>query len=592
MLKPDQCWRCDTICSLPSLKISCTGCGVASYCSEDCKHSDVFRHRVDCQTAALKRKCAGCGEEKPGLKPCGSCRQAWYCDKECQKNSWPSHKAHCQQISWETEELSRQIKLIRNFKKSIPGLGTVYYWGNIPAIDLINLPLNEGVHYSKPISILVCGVGDPRNVLLSLSQLPDDYKEELTFVLNDICACVMARTVLILYMLIKGGDQIASSVTQIWYSLRLSEKDHQLVISTLQELIHVSNLEELTRGILKMEQGQLNKLVHVWRTWLALSSRQGNWITEARRRRFESFDAMIGMKLYLEEIPKQHKKSASDWFSNGILLSKESQKGLTRENFTLTGSDFQFSRNEGPFSYILQSSANPFSSWDYKDAQQLSQSASILKLYSEYVTHVLKKCVLKLATGQVKFHFLLCSCMEMAPFLPPDRKYDRVTTSNIADYVPLANLLDTCKPLLNPANPSSVIVTEFQNWVVLTNLIYEAEKRANDMARGDSFRREVLEDTKNPAIAYSTARQAFTEYHDHSPEFIMFLRASLLASEVPDKRDRRRTWMSVANYNGLIARNFLRCQNRVFPVKWQLNCRRVTMLNGFERAVEWIINPK
>ncbi len=107
-------------------------------------------------------------------------------------------------------------------------------------------------------------------------------------------------------------------------------------------------------------------------------------------------------------------------------------------------SDFQFSRNEGPFSYILQSSANPFSSWDYNDVQQLSQSASIFKLYSEYVTHVLKKCVLKLTTGQVKFHFLLCSCMEMTPFLPPDRKYDKVTTSNIADYVPLANLLDTC----------------------------------------------------------------------------------------------------------------------------------------------------
>ncbi len=140
MLKPDQCWRCDTICSLPSLKISCTGCGVASYCSEGCKHSDVLRHRVDCQTAALKRKCAGCGEEKTGLKPCSSCRQVWYCDKECQKNSWPTHKTHCQQISRETEELSRQIKLIRNFKKSIPGLGTVYYWGNIPAIDLINLP--------------------------------------------------------------------------------------------------------------------------------------------------------------------------------------------------------------------------------------------------------------------------------------------------------------------------------------------------------------------------------------------------------------------------------------------------------------------
>jgi hypothetical protein len=120
----------------------------------------------------------------------------------------------------------------------------------------------------------------------------------------------------------------------------------------------------------------------------------------------------------------------------------------------------------------------------------------------------------------------------------------------------------------------------------------EAERRAHGMVRGDSFRKKVLEDTKNRAIANSTARQAFAEYHDHSAEFIIFLRAALLVSEVPHERKRKRTWKSVAEYNGLIARDFLRCQNQVFPAKWLLNCRRVTMLHGFERAVEWIINPK
>jgi len=83
-------------------------------------------------------------------------------------------------------------------------MGTVYYWGNVPATDLINLPLNEGCDYSKPLSLLVCGVGDPRNVLLSLFQLPEDYQEELTFVLNDMCACTLGRTVLILCLLFTG----------------------------------------------------------------------------------------------------------------------------------------------------------------------------------------------------------------------------------------------------------------------------------------------------------------------------------------------------------------------------------------------------
>ena len=108
-------------------------------------------------------------------------------------------------------------------------------------------------------------------------------------------------------------------MTQIWYSLRLSEEDYQLVIRMLHELVEAPSLEELTRGAMKMDQGQLQRLAEVWQTWLDLSSRQGDWITEARRRGFENFDAQEGMELYLQEIPKEHKKSASEWFANGIL---------------------------------------------------------------------------------------------------------------------------------------------------------------------------------------------------------------------------------------------------------------------------------
>ena len=385
---------------------------------------------------------------------------------------------------------------------------------------------------------------------------------------------------------------MASSVTQIWYSLRLSEEDFQLVIRTLRELTEAASLEELTGGAMKMNQVQLEGILEVWRTWLQLSSRKGDWITQARNKRFQNFEDLQGMNLYLEEIPEEHKKSASDWFADGILLPRVSRNELPRENFTLTGSDFQFSRNKGEFKYKIESSITPFSGWDYKDLRQWGHSPSILKMYSEYVCHVLKQCALKLASGQVKFHFLLCNCMEITPLLPPDRKYDRVTTSNIADYVPLTTILDTFEPLLNPTNPSSAIVTEFLNWTEYTNVQKEAVKQAAFMQRGNSFRRKVLEDTKDPSIANSRAYQSFVEYRDHSAEFIQFLRANLLICEVPGGRSSKRTWKSLAYHDGLIARNFLRCQNRVFPAKWMLNCRRVTILTGFERAVEWIAIPK
>ena len=85
-----------------------------------------------------------------------------------------------------------------------------------------------------------------------------------------------------------------------------------------------------------MNQGQFEKLNEVWHTWLQLSSRKEDWITEARNRCFKHSEAQDGMDLFLREIPKEHKKSASDWFANGILSPKESREVLPRENFTLT----------------------------------------------------------------------------------------------------------------------------------------------------------------------------------------------------------------------------------------------------------------
>ena len=180
----------------------------------------------------------------------------------------------------------------------------------------------------------------------------------------------------------------------------------------------------------------------------------------------------------------------------------------------------------------------------------------------------------------------------MVPFLPPELKYDRVATSNIADYVPLTSIMDMCKPVLNTVNPSAVIITEFQNWTDHVSLFQKGLFNYSQMPQ--SFRQKVLEDTQNPAIAYSKWKTAFVDYHDHSQEFIQFLRAAVLVAEheIPDKKSRPRTWKSVADYKGLIARDFLRYQNRVFPAKWMHNRRRVTMMNGFDRAVEWIMKPQ
>ena len=114
------------------------------------------------------------------------------------------HKSSCHKTTEKTIELVEQIKMLLDRKERNTGLPMTYYWGNSPAVDLINLSMNEGEEYSSPLALLLCGVGDPRNILLTIASLPDAYKQQVTFVLNDICPCTLARTVLLLYMLYKG----------------------------------------------------------------------------------------------------------------------------------------------------------------------------------------------------------------------------------------------------------------------------------------------------------------------------------------------------------------------------------------------------
>ena len=122
------------------------------------------------------------------------------------------------------------------------------------------------------------------------------------------------------------GEQVAGSVTQIWYSLRLSEEDYQLVVRMLQELVNAVSLDELTGGAMKVDQRQFHRLCEVWQTWLQLSNRVTGWVTEIRREGFWNLGAQIGMESYLEEIPQEHKNSASEWLRAGFCHQRKRVK--------------------------------------------------------------------------------------------------------------------------------------------------------------------------------------------------------------------------------------------------------------------------
>ena len=387
---------------------------------------------------------------------------------------------------------------------------------------------------------------------------------------------------------------VARAVTQIWYSLRLSAHDFGLLMSALEELSTATNLCSLTRGLMQASNDHLEKLKKVWQVWLSHSSRpQPNVVTKQREQRFASnSESEGGNKRYVNSLPKEHKSSARNWFQTGVMLPKDLRKNLTCENPTLTGFSSDFSGLiTQEFKYLIPCDVLPFTGWDYLAVKKISHDASLQKMYSTYITHVLVKCAPRLMEDKVQFHIVPTNCLDIAPFLPADLRYDRITTSNLWDYISLTNLLIKFKNVLNSENRHSVMVTETINWP--QNFMPEILEQP--VLQGTRDLEEVaLKDTNNPVLVASSGMTTFVEYQDLTAQFITYLRASLLGntSDAQLTTLKRVPSLSTVTQNlGLQLRDFLKNENTVFPFRWAVNCRRVNMIRGFERALEWIIDP-
>lgn len=86
-----------------------------------------------------------------------------YCSRECQKEHWSAHKLDCQNPYADSKWSPRWVLQQRSpaFITSQGGLalfGTCkYLWGNVPALDIINIDENEGTAYDKDIGLCFAG---------------------------------------------------------------------------------------------------------------------------------------------------------------------------------------------------------------------------------------------------------------------------------------------------------------------------------------------------------------------------------------------------------------------------------------------------
>ena len=170
------------------------------------------------------------------------------------------------------------------------------------------------------------------------------------------------------------------------------------------------------------------------------------------------------------------------------------------------------------------------------------------------------------------------------PLLPADLTYDRITTSNLWDYYTLTVLLTKFKGLLYKTNPYAVMSIEAINWV--RNYMPEVIHLLPNMIGLDDLIQKALKDTRNPELANLSGMSAVVEYLNLTQRFVMFLCASLLFPNTDEDLASLKGKKKIPSLKSLVAslglylRDFVRCENTVFPFKWTLNCRRPTMLRA------------
>ncbi|EJT69198.1 hypothetical protein GGTG_13307 [Gaeumannomyces tritici R3-111a-1] len=335
-----------------------------------------------CANKACKKAKNGNASTAKAVMACGRCKLVAYCCIKCKEKNAEKHKKDCEsdllKADWKPVWI-RQHRMPTFLSDEGPKMeyfGTFkYLWGNIPAVDIVKLRENEGVRFERNLDLLLPASGDLRNVIMSIGKLPQEYKHDVSVVLNDKEFDVVARNVILLliFATIQNADTAADCVLHVFYSAFITKSHMDILTIMLRPLVQDvctktegKDQEALLAKTWTLKDGVQMRVVLSRRQWLRLLA-----MTEAPKKikigkAKATRDKVVNARAredyrdrhMLCQIPHM-RMGSNKFYADGMLLPF----GTPRADFTMPNPTFFQEKDVWP----MMDSSDPLSGWSLPD---------------------------------------------------------------------------------------------------------------------------------------------------------------------------------------------------------------------------------
>ncbi|KAF8137398.1 hypothetical protein EV363DRAFT_1394947 [Boletus edulis] len=491
--------------------------------------------------------------EKPGKLACSSCKLVSYCSKECQKAHWATHKSDCKDAirssdwkpGWMIEgrepsfidktSTSTAEEFASRFQDRL-SIGSSL-WGNVPAMDIVNLPNNEK-DLKTDLSLAFAASGDIRNVVATVNALESDYSGQLNILLNDLNPYIVSRNIALLLILGTVSDEViaADIALHFWYSVFLPMEYRLRILSVVSTLVKKSSSSGpivaplgLHSTLTCLVSSDVRKLL-IENVGPVMTPDQAQ--IEYKRVRKAPSRADFRDRMYMGLRPS-HRLAFLEYRRFGIILPF----GALNAHCNVPNPSL-FSNGE----WLQTDYADPLESWDMDKVFSAgkahgAQPEDVYGCLYFYLSDQLRAFARHLRQHRISIHVFNSEACALAQGIPQGKfaeygvpstiRFDRIDVSNIMDpnYVGIRSVMDSWGPLLAKTE-NAALTGYFMNWVAFAEKgrVADAGRSVLRSTMELMARRNRLRPAANSMLAVYLAMNDLDAFYDASKAFSKFLK--------------------------------------------------------------------